>query len=482
MTEAHLATPRPLTWASVLAAILISTGGLFAGEVSGEILFADSFDTNPDGPPSTDWKCVSGEWEVRGGVLRGSGNALIMVAGHELSDCAIECTVRFEKVRNSSRWVSIVYRANPDGKPPYAQFAVRQSSRKRNGLEFAVRTESDEWSVRATRAAPAPGTPMGKPQRLRVEVCGDHVRQYLNGKLVIKGHLAFDCNGPTVGLQTNGATATFDDFKVTALTPSQRVSPLGYVPRALTVAHRGASAHAPENSLAALRLAIRMGAHGVEHDVYVTKDGVPVLMHDVKLDRTTNGKGKVIEHDLAAIQKMRITGPHGEDHPNESIPTLEAALRDMKGKTVPVIEVKEAHTARPVIDAICRTEMVDDVVIISFKDQLLSDVAEIEPRIPTALVVGGEIKGEPRAFAIGLVARARACRANCLNISKTLAEPEVVAVLRSRALAVWVWTVDEKSYMRRLMDLGVTAITTNRPGVLQKLHAEMAAEAASGDK
>ena len=88
----------------------------------------------------------------------------------------------------------------------------------------------------------------------------------------------------------------------------------------------------------------------------------------------------------------------------------------------------------------------------------------------------------PRLVAIGLVARARACRANCINIAKALAEPEVVAVLRSRGLAVWVWTVDEKSYLRRLMELGVDAITTNRPDVLQKLHAEMAAEAASGDE
>jgi len=473
---------RPLTWPLVLATIATAVAGLVAGEESGEILFADRFDTTPDGPPSADWKRVSGRWAVRDGALRGIGDARIMVAGREFSDCAIECTVRFEKVRNPSRWVSIVYRANAGGKPPYAQFAARQSSRKRNGLEFAVRTESDEWSVRATRSAPAPGTPIGEPQHLRVEVCGDHVRQYLNGRLVIQGHLAFDCKGPAIGLQTNGATATFDDFRVTALTPSQRVPRLGHVPRALTIAHRGASARAPENSLAALRLAVEMGSQGVEYDVHVTKDGVPVLMHDAKLDRTTTGKGKVNAHDLAAILKMRITGPHGKDHPNEAIPTLEAALQDMKGKTVPVIEVKEAHTARPVVEAVRRAGMIDEVVVISFKDRLLSDVAEIEPRIPTALLVGGEIKGEPRAFAIGLVARARACRANCINIAKALAEPEVVAVLRSRGLAVWVWTVDEKSYLRRLMELGVDAITTNRPDVLQKLHAEMAAEAASGDE
>ena len=205
-TEAMTATPKPETDTKrpnvlfVLASIVTSTAGLFAGEESGETLFADSFDTTPDGPPSADWKTVGGKWEVRGGALRGIGDARIMVAGREFSDCAIECTVQFEKVRNSSRWLSIVYRANPGGKPPYAQFAVRQNSRKRNGLEFAMRTESDE-----------------------------------------------------------------------------------------------------------------------------------------------------------------------------SIPTLEAALRDLKGKTVPVIEVKEAHTARPVVDAVRRAEMVDDVVIISFKDQLLSN-------------------------------------------------------------------------------------------------------------
>jgi len=447
------------------------------GQEAAETLFTDRFDRAPDGLPPAPWHVVSGKWQVRENALCGSGDGLIIVSDHEFTDCAIECTVRFEKVKNPSRWISIVYRAAPGGKPPYGQFAVRQHSRAPNGLEFAVRTESNKWSVRATCAAPAPGTPLGKSQRLRVEVCGDHVRQYLNGELIIKGHLAFGCEGTVVGLQTNGSTATFDDFVVTALTPSQRVARPAFAPRALVIAHRGASAYAPENSMAAVRLAIEMGAHGVEHDVYVTKDDVPILMHDAKLDRTTTGRGLVAGHNLAAIRKMRITGPHGQKYPDQLVPTLEEALLEMKGKTLAVIEVKEAHTAKPVVEAVKRANMIDEVVIISFKDKLLAEVAKIEPRIPTAWLIGGDLKGEPRDFALSLIRRARACGANCVNLAKELAVPTVVAALRRRGMAVWVWTVNDRGHMRHLVDLGVDAITTDRPDVLQVLLQEMAAEA-----
>ena len=251
--------------------------------------------------------------------------------------------------------------------------------------------------------------------------------------------------------------------------------PKGPTPKVLTVAHRGASAYAPENTLASIRLAIEMCADAVEIDVHLTRDRVPVLMHDAALERTTNGHGAVAQHDVSRIRSLRVTGPQADKFADERVPTLAEALLQMEGEALPVIEVKEEHAARPVVDVLRRARMLDEAAIISFEEKLLADVAELEPRVPTALLVGGEAKGEPKALALDLLHRARACRANCLDLGQSLARPQVVTTLRRRGMSVWVWTVDEPSAMRELVNMGAGAITTNCPDVLRRVLAEMEA-------
>ncbi len=453
-------------------AVLLCLGQSAGTQDTAEPLFADSFDT--DGAPDAPWQIVSGKWEVRDGRLCSEGNGILALSGSSFAECAIECTIRFEEAREPSRWLAIMYRGLPGGAPPYAQFALRQASTRPSGLEFAVRTAEEQWSVRARSTAPDPGTPIGEDQRLRVEFFGSYVREFLNGELVIEGDLLHGADGGSLGLQTNGVTATFDDYVVMPLGAEQRVAPPSPPSRPVVVAHRGASAYAPENTLASVRLAIEMGADGVEHDVCVTSDGVPVLMHDLTLDRTTTGTGKVSDHALAEIREMRITGPHAEDYPDEPIPTLEEALEVMKGKTIPVIEVKEADTGAAVVEAIRNVGMIDDVLVISFKDPLLAEIEAIEPRIPTAWLTGGRVQGEPHAFALSLLQRARACGANCVNMNAGLASPEVVWALHSRGMSAWVWTVNDPQMMRHLIDMEIDGITTDRPDVLVGLRAEMA--------
>jgi len=114
------------------------------------------------------------------------------------------------------------------------------------------------------------------------------------------------------------------------------------------------------------------------------------------------------------------------------------------------------------------------VVVISFNDKLLAEVRDIEPRVPTALLVGGEIEEDPQPYALRLLWRARECGASCIDMSKALAVPEVVSSLRCRGMAAWVWTVDDRETMQYLTSLGVDAITTNRPDVLRALYDELA--------
>ncbi|MBI4576935.1 MAG: hypothetical protein HY722_11795 [Planctomycetes bacterium] len=105
-------------------------------------------------------------------------------------------------------------------------------------------------------------------------------------------------------------------------------------------AHRGDSAHAPENTVAAFELAIRNGADAIEFDVQYTADGQTVVFHDDELDRTTNGRGKVRSSSLEAIRGMDAGGWFSADYAGERVPTLDQALEVMKGRVVPVVEVK----------------------------------------------------------------------------------------------------------------------------------------------
>src|ERR1700753_901417 len=107
------------------------------------------------------------------------------------------------------------------------------------------------------------------------------------------------------------------------------------------IAHRGISLEAPENTLAALKLAAKSGAQWVEFDVKLTRDGVPILMHDETLDRTTDGSGKVADTDWADIQKLDAGSKFDGRFRGEKIPHLAEALRCMLDAGLrPMIELK----------------------------------------------------------------------------------------------------------------------------------------------
>src|SRR5262245_59418730 len=106
------------------------------------------------------------------------------------------------------------------------------------------------------------------------------------------------------------------------------------------IAHRGSSAVAPENTLAAVDLAIRAKAHRVEFDVQLTKDGVPVVLHDETLERTTNGKGRVRDRTYKEISKLDAGSWFHADFRGERLPTLDMVLELCRGKIPVNVEIK----------------------------------------------------------------------------------------------------------------------------------------------
>ncbi|MGZ8578333.1 MAG: glycerophosphodiester phosphodiesterase, partial [Actinomycetota bacterium] len=161
------------------------------------------------------------------------------------------------------------------------------------------------------------------------------------------------------------------------------------------VAHRGASAEVPENTLAAFERAVEVGADAVEFDVRLTRDGVAVVMHDADVDRTTDGRGLVRDHSLAEVKGLRALG--GAEGRDQEVPSLEEALVALSGRVAVDIEIKNipgepdfTPDGQAVVDAtlaaLDATSFVGPVLVSSFNPFSLTRVREVAPGIPTGLL------------------------------------------------------------------------------------------------
>lgn len=161
-------------------------------------------------------------------------------------------------------------------------------------------------------------------------------------------------------LSTGGlcASAAVDDDSVSSL-PSPMI----------VVAHRGAHAKVPENTLAAFRNAIELRCDFVEMDVRITKDGALVILHDSTLDRTTNGSGNVADQTLSSVRALAVKNPSDVDLSTEKVPTFDEALAVCRGKINVYVDHK-AGEPTDVIAAIRKHEMLDDVVVYATVDRL----------------------------------------------------------------------------------------------------------------
>ena len=415
------------------------------------------------------WRAVRGTWRTEDGALVAEalrGEGMVTVGDERWQNYEIEVRATFLKVREPTRWLSVVFRASKDGAPPWSQFPMRQATKRRNGLEFAVRGPRG-WSVRARAKGPS-GTKIGQARHLRVVVQGDRVACFLDGKLRIESLFCVDRARGCVGLAVSGCVARFDDFVVRRLPDSPARPPVAArVGACACVAHRGFSAAAPENTLAAVRKAVEAGADGCEFDVYASKDGVAVLMHDATVDRTTDGKGKVTGLSLAELKKLDAGSWKGKQFAGEPVPTLLDVLKALKGTGCrAVIEVKTDGIAQAVVDAVREADMVDSSVVISFKDQAVADARKLEAALPGALVVGGSRRGSTAEWAATLAARARKCGAAILDLNYQMLSPELVADLHERGFKVWCWTVNDEAVMAALARWGVDGITTDRPDAM----------------
>ena len=238
--------------------------------------------------------------------------------------------------------------------------------------------------------------------------------------------------------------------------------------RPLLLAHRGARKLAPENTLAAFKKAIDLGFDGVELDVVMTKDRVPVVFHGNDLSHSTRATGNIHEtlsYDIEKIDAGALFSPRFE---GERIPTLASALDLFSKSDIFVnIELKsQPHTTSGMEENVANMihfyQLSDRVLISSFSPLMLKRFNRIAPNIPTALLVG------PHPFFL----LKTLLFANMLNISAVnpyfqYTSKRLMSFAENREWDVFVWTVNTKQEYRRAIELGVHGIITDEPELIK---------------
>jgi len=219
----------------------------------------------------------------------------------------------------------------------------------------------------------------------------------------------------------------------------------------LRVGHRGARAYEPENTLRSFKKAIELGVDAVELDVRRTRDGEIVVIHDAEVDRTTNGKGLVRELTLKEIKQL-VT------EKGEKIPTLEEALDFLDKKVKILIELKETDFEDTVMNLIREKGLENNVIIVSFLEEALRRVRELDDEVETGLIYARH-KNPIRA--------ALELRANYLLPLYRFTHTANVQKAHENGLKVIVWTINEEKEVSEYVKKGVDGIASDKPDILK---------------
>jgi len=237
----------------------------------------------------------------------------------------------------------------------------------------------------------------------------------------------------------------------------------------LVIAHRGDSAHRPENTLASFISALEVGAEIVELDVHLTRDGHVVVIHDPTVDRTTNGSGRILDMDLAAVRALSAGFPSrfGDAYAGERVPLLAEVLALLDGRARVMIEMKhEAVTddaeggleARTVAE-VRRAGMAAEVALISFDRRALLRCRELAPEMARGHLFY-------RAAVDEVLAGAREIGSQLVMPEKGMLSEELRDRTAEAGIRLATWVVDDPTELLALRRFGLYGIGSNRPGVL----------------
>ncbi len=227
----------------------------------------------------------------------------------------------------------------------------------------------------------------------------------------------------------------------------------------LVIAHRGASGHAPENTLAAFKKAVALGATFIETDLHLSRDAHFVAIHDATANRTTNGQGAVHDLTLAELRRLDAGSWFGSEFAGERIPILEELLEfSKKNDVVFYMELKPDGTwggEHALVGALRESGEIPRTVVICFDPGVVLNLRKIEPTLMTGLLYDGQVENPiDKAVEIG---------ARQLVVRGDLVTPAMIAQAQKKDLQVVCWTVNHPAHMRMLMAAGVDGIMSDYP-------------------
>ncbi|CAJ1004181.1 MULTISPECIES: glycerophosphodiester phosphodiesterase family protein [Bacillales] len=242
--------------------------------------------------------------------------------------------------------------------------------------------------------------------------------------------------------------------------------------RTETIAHRGASGYAPENTMAAFRKAVEMKADYIELDVHVSKDGHLVVIHDNTVDRTTNGTGRVGALTLKEMLRLDAGRFFHSAFAGEPIPTLDQVLDEFRGKIGILIELKSPElypgVESKVADALQKRGMDKarsaKVIVQSFHFESLKRFHKLLPDIPIGVLTN------KASHLTDAMLDEFATYANYVNPSRNLVTADLTDRIHERGMQVFAWTVRKRAEVNPLLIAGVDGIITDFPDYVPSSH------------
>ena len=233
--------------------------------------------------------------------------------------------------------------------------------------------------------------------------------------------------------------------------------------RPVLIAHRGAAADAPENTIAAFELALEQGADGLDLDVHLSADEHPVVIHDFTLERTTDGSGPVSALRVRELKRLDAGGWRDRRFEGQRVQTLQEVFERFRDRARFWLELKGGAALYPgleerVVSTIEIYDVVDRVLVQSFDPIALATVRSLNPEIR----VGALVAQDPLDPAL---LGPDAPDAICPEIG--ICTEKLVGAIRGAGRDCYVWTVNEPAQVDRLVGWGVSGIITDRPGALR---------------
>lgn len=237
----------------------------------------------------------------------------------------------------------------------------------------------------------------------------------------------------------------------------------------LSIAHRGFSGAAPENTLASFKKAMEVGADMIELDGHLSKEGEVVVIHDDTVDRTTNGKGRVAEYTVRELKQLDAGSWFGSQYADQKIPTLKEVLELTHDRVPLIIELKREESGLNTIGDLAdrslqeveKAGMFNQVLFTSFDLSAIERIREKNPRVLVGLNYGKPWHS-PQEIPGGKWLPILACPSRILtkvNISNA----------KQQGKKIFVWTLNTEEEMERFLRLGVDGIVTNHPDRLIKI-------------